>query len=229
MKNFKTMIFVLLICFLDIVGLYAYINVHILHNELLVTQNEIEIAQTMISNQSNQLSELLSNQKVLEDKVLELQNQYEIINDEINNDEYKDLIFTSAKDIVKESTQLNRWGITLTEEEVELLARILMLEAGGECDWGKDAVVEVIFNRIYDEDFPDTLEGVLSQSNPIQFTTWKNRNSEAATPTEEVYESIHCVLSGQTDILPFETVYFGRTAQNDKIQLTIENHVFCNK
>ena len=127
----------------------------------------------------------------------------------------------------EDESQLNRWGITLTDDEIELLARIVMLEAGGEPDWGKDAVVEVIFNRIYDEDYPDTLEGVLSQKG--QFTTWKNRNIEAATPTEEVYESIYYVLNGYTNVFPYETVYFGLTAQNDNVQLTIENHVFCNK
>ena len=158
-----------------------------------------------------------------------IKNQYDVLHNEMQNIKTSVQKYEKVKEDVKAETPTNRWGITLTEEEIELLARIVMLEAGGESDWGKDAVVEVIFNRIYDEDFPNTLEGVLSQSNPVQFTTWKNRNSKAATPTEEVYESIHCVLSGQTDILPFETVYFGRTAQNNKIQIEIENHVFCNK
>lgn len=125
----------------------------------------------------------------------------------------------------------NRWNITLTEEEIDLLARIVMLEAGGESDWGKDAVVEVIFNRMYDEDFPDTLVGVLSDDKcGVQFSTWKNRNCDAATPTDEVYESIYCVLSGQTDVLPFETVYFSKNGEPGKeVQITIENHTFCNK
>lgn len=122
----------------------------------------------------------------------------------------------------------NRWNITLTDEEIELLARIVMLEAGGESDRGRDAVVEVIFNRMYDEDFPDTLEGVLSQSG--QFTVWKNRKSKAANPTEEVYESIHYVLNGQTNVLPYETVYFSRGGEPGKEeQINIDNHVFCNK
>ena len=140
----------------------------------------------------------------------------------------KDIEIVVETETVIEEQPTNRWEITLTEEEIDLLARIVMLEAGGESDWGKDAVVEVIFNRMYDEDFPNTLEGVLSQKG--QFATWKNRNISAATPTEEVYESIYCVLSGQTDVLPFETVYFSRGGEPGKeIQIVIENHVFCNK
>ena len=123
--------------------------------------------------------------------------------------------------------RLNRWDITLTDDEIDLLARIVMLEAGDEPNWGKEAVVEVIFNRIYREDFPNTLEAVLSEKG--QFTTWKNRNSKAATPTDDVYESIENVLYGKTDILPYETVYFGMSAQNNKKQMVIGNHIFCNQ
>lgn len=121
--------------------------------------------------------------------------------------------------------QENRWEITLSEDEIDLLASIIMLEAGGECDWGQDAVVEVIFNRMYDSDYPNTLQEVLSEFG--QFASWENRAD--ADPTQEVYESIYFVLCGQTDILPFETVYFSRKPRNQKIELEIGDHVFCNK
>ena len=154
-------------------------------------------------------------------------NQNNILNDNpVSIKDEKDFPETV---IIEDSNEYeNRWDITLTDEEIELLARIVMLEAGGESDMGKDAVVEVIFNRMYDEDFPDTLYGVLSEEG--QFAVWKNRNSASAVPTEEVYESIHYVLTGQTDILPFKTVYFSRGGQpGKKEQITIDNHVFCNK
>lgn len=143
------------------------------------------------------------------------------IQDEIENVNY------AITNMACEEIVLNRWGIELTDEEINLLARIVMLEAGNEPDWGKEAVVEVIFNRIYHEDFPNTLEGVLSEDG--QFKVWKNRNIKAATPTDSVYECIDNVLSGRTDILPYETVYFGRSAENDKKETVIGNHVFCNQ
>lgn len=124
----------------------------------------------------------------------------------------------------------NRWNIELDEDEQELLARITMLEAGNQSSKGQQAVVEVILNRVYDKDFPDTVEGVLSQNDPVQFVTYKNRNSSKAQPTEQVYESVKAVLNDETNILPFNTVYFSRGGEKGKkVQEVIEDHVFCNK
>ena len=82
----------------------------------------------------------------------------------------------------------NRWNILLNESEKDLLARIVMLESGNQSDKGQQAVVEVIFNRIYSDEWPDTLYDVLSQKR--QFSTWKNRNSKRAIPTEQVKRNI---------------------------------------
>ena len=63
----------------------------------------------------------------------------------------------------------NRWNITLTQEEIDLLAKIVWLESQGEPTEGQEAVVEVVFNRMASEKYPDTLYDVLSQGNPTQF------------------------------------------------------------
>ena len=47
----------------------------------------------------------------------------------------------------------NRWGIQLDEIEQDMIARITMLEAGAEPDRGQQAVVEVILNRMYSDQF----------------------------------------------------------------------------
>jgi len=124
----------------------------------------------------------------------------------------------------KDST--NRWGIALTEEEYELVARIGMLECGGEEDLGQQAVFEVIFNRVAHEKYPNNVTDVLSQKG--QFSTWKNRNIKQATPTKEIYKNLDLVLAGKTQILPYETVYFSMGAQNKRVQTKIGCHVFCN-
>lgn len=121
----------------------------------------------------------------------------------------------------------NRWNVILDEAEKDLLARIVMLEAGNQSDKGQQAVTEVILNRLYSEEWPDTLYGVLSQKN--QFTTWKNRNSKRAIPTEQVVKNINLVLSGNTNILPMNTVYFSCDGENSKIETIIGDHVFCNR
>ena len=119
----------------------------------------------------------------------------------------------------------NRWNISLTEEEIDLLAKIVWLEARGEPVEGEMAVVEVVLNRMASDQYPDTLYEVLSQGNPTQFCSWKNRAS--AQPTEREYQSIYEVLNGNTDILRNDTLYFSREALTPNVDVVIGEHSFC--
>lgn len=124
-----------------------------------------------------------------------------------------------------QSTQTNRWGITLSQEEKVVLAQIVALESGNQSDVGQQAVVEVVFNRMNRGGWGNGCIGVLSQRG--QFTTWKFRNRAKVTARE--YRNIEAVLNGETNILPFKTVYFSRKKQNNRVQCKIEDHVFCNE
>ena len=119
----------------------------------------------------------------------------------------------------------NRWNITLTQEEIDLLAKIVWLESQGEPTEGQEAVVEVVFNRMASEKYPDTLYDVLSQGNPTQFCSWKNR--ERANPTEKEYTSIHEVLNGNTHILRNDTLYFSTEPLTPRLDRKIGGHSFC--
>jgi N-acetylmuramoyl-L-alanine amidase len=121
--------------------------------------------------------------------------------------------------------ELNRWGIEFNTDEKDLLAQILWLEARGESQTGREAVVEVIFNRMISGDFGSDVYSVLSS--PGQFTSWKNRNS--ATPTVDEYQAIESVLNGGTYIMNTDYVYFstGKTSGKDFFQ--IGNHWFGRK
>lgn len=128
-------------------------------------------------------------------------------------------------DIVSTPAYENRWGIELNEEEIDLLAKIVYLEARGECVEGQEAVVEVVFNRMASDLYPDTLYEVLSQTNPVQFTSWKNRDK--AEPTEKEYQSIDNVLNGNTNLLRDDTLYFSTFMMTSNLDVQIENHYFC--
>ena len=119
----------------------------------------------------------------------------------------------------------NRWGIQLTEEEIELLAKILWVEARGESETGQEAVVEVVFNRMLSEEFPDTLYDVLSQKKPVQFASWKLRDK--AKPTEKEYTSIYAVLNGETSVVREDTVYFATKKLTRNLDIKIGGHYFC--
>ena len=101
---------------------------------------------------------------------------------------------------------MNKWNIYLTIEEIEVLSRIVQLEAGGEIRESKYATIETILNRIVSERYPNTLLEVVSQKG--QFSTWKNVMTARATPSIDTYQSVVIVLTGQTNILPFDNLKF---------------------
>ena len=51
-----------------------------------------------------------------------------------------------------------------TSDEVILLAQLIMHEAGGEGTEGREAVAEVVINRMKSEKFPNDLNGVIYQN-----------------------------------------------------------------
>lgn len=116
----------------------------------------------------------------------------------------------------------NRWDIELTEDEINLLAKIVWVEARGESDKGQRAVVEVIFNRMIHWQFEGALKEVLSADG--EFSSWKSRNK--AEPTDKEYDNIQKVLNGETDITTLKTVYFSTKSRNDKLVVHIGGHYF---
>ncbi len=85
--------------------------------------------------------------------------------------------------------------------------------------------MEVVFNRMASDLFPDTLYDVLSQRNPVQFSSWKNRG--IAKPTDKEYQSIRQVLNGNTGILRNDTIYFSTKALTPRLDKRIGGHSFC--
>jgi len=115
--------------------------------------------------------------------------------------------------------------VVLTDEEHELIAAIVWLEARGECADGQQAVVEVILNRVAIAGFPDSVESVIRQTKPtLQFSVLPYIHT--ATPTETQYAAIDAALYGE-QILPENVVYFSGAAQNRRVWGTIGAHVFC--
>ena len=119
----------------------------------------------------------------------------------------------------------NRWNLSLTEDEIDLLAKIVWLEANGEPVEGQEAVVEVVFNRMASDLYPDTLYDVLSQNNPVQFVSWKRRDK--AHPTETEYQSIYNVLNGNTHLLRNDTMNFSTYPLTSNLDVKICCHYFC--
>lgn len=117
----------------------------------------------------------------------------------------------------------NRYSeLEITEEDRELLARIVYLEARGQSFSGQRAVVEVVLNRVLDSRFPDTVYEVLYA--PGQFTPAKSIAS--TTPTETQYEVVDCVID-ETPITTENTIYFATSALTKNVFAKIGDHYFC--
>lgn len=112
--------------------------------------------------------------------------------------------------------------IELTQDEKDLLASIVWLEARGESFEGQQAVAEVVFNRMVADNFPDTLRGVIYAEG--QFPTAKMVGR--AEPDETQYEAIERALSGPY-VLPLDVVFFAQFAVNDNVWGQIGGHTFC--
>ena len=113
-------------------------------------------------------------------------------------------------------------NIQLTEEEELLLAKVIWVEARGECHEGQQAVAEVVFNRMVAEDYPDTLQEVLSYHN--QFPSMEQIGD--AEPEQAQFDAIEDALLGP-HILPLDVLHFSVAPANEYIWGKIGGHTFC--
>ena len=123
----------------------------------------------------------------------------------------------------------NKWGIDPTEEEVDILAKIVWTECRGEIRKGRISVIETILNRVVAMQFPDTITEVLSQQtgNTYQFSSWITVNR--AKPTKETYADIYDVLDDKTNVLSTDYLYFSTSPRNNNGTIKIGNHYFCKE
>ena len=91
------------------------------------------------------------------------------------------------------------------EAELELLACVVMAEAGGEDLTGKKLVADVVLNRVADPAFPDTITDVVYQEG--QFAVVKNGALVKAyeTVSADCYEA---VASELVDQISYDVLWF---------------------
>lgn len=118
-------------------------------------------------------------------------------------------------------------GISISEDEYKLLRSILALEADYDTEGydGQKAVVEVIFNRVLSDKWPDTVEDVIYQRG--QFATVKYLRKPYNLPGEHEDDAISAVLRETETVLPStDYVYFDTKGINGRKHVRINHHVF---
>lgn len=92
----------------------------------------------------------------------------------------------------------------ITDEERELLARLVELEAGNQTLEERAKVIQVVFNRVEDGRFGDGIEGVIFEPNQFEPAP----NIPYTTPSELSYQAVDAVVSGELDLSNFDCLYF---------------------
>lgn len=93
-----------------------------------------------------------------------------------------------------------------TEDNIDLLARLIKCEAGGQTVDGKLAVATVVVNRCYDGYWGNTIKSVINA--PGQFQPVSSGNINKAIPSEEDYECARKVLVEGYRSFPAYVMYF---------------------
>jgi len=117
--------------------------------------------------------------------------------------------------------------VSASQDDVELLARLVYLEARNQPEVGERAIIEVVLNRVLDSRFPNSVHDVIYQNEPaLQFST--SPYIEDTTPTQEQYDVVNMVLNETSPILDTSTVYFSTFPQTKNITAIINDHYFCS-
>jgi N-acetylmuramoyl-L-alanine amidase len=83
------------------------------------------------------------------------------------------------------------------EGDSYLLAKIAMAEAEGESTEGKELVILVVLNRVWSEDFPDTIREVIYEEN--QFSPVASGRFDAVEPNDDCWLAVQNIMTAQYD------------------------------
>lgn len=112
--------------------------------------------------------------------------------------------------------------ITLTQEDTELLAKLVWAEARGESAEGQQAVAEVVLNRMHSDGFPSAIRDVIYGEGQFRSAD----KLEEAEPWQAQWEAVEKAIYGPY-VLPEGVTYFATTQPNGNLWGTIGSHVFC--
>ncbi len=112
--------------------------------------------------------------------------------------------------------------VSLTEQERDLIASVIWVEARGEPFSGQQAIAEVILNRLSCGCFGETVSQVIYGEGQFRSVPYL---SEAA-PEQAQYEALDAALYGEA-VVPDNVFYFSAGANNKSVWGTIGGHVFC--
>lgn len=108
--------------------------------------------------------------------------------------------------------------------ESYMLAKIAMAEAEGEDTEGKALVITVVLNRVWSDEFPNSIEGVITEEK--QFTAYENGRYDRVEPSEDCYKALRMVENGWDESQG--ATYFERTSTEETWHNTSLHRLFTH-
>lgn len=115
----------------------------------------------------------------------------------------------------------------LITEDMRMLAQLVQAEAGNQDLTGKRLVADVVLNRVDSERFPNTIEEVIFQRNPVQFgvTVDGAFDRVGGDVSEECFKSVQMEWEQETRI-DKNVMYFNGVHENGKNPFKHGDHWF---
>lgn len=110
---------------------------------------------------------------------------------------------TEAETLADIETYLEAWcfaerantmSMDLSEADITALQKVAIAEAGIDGVEGEALVIRVVLNRVYSDEFPNSVTEVIEQEN--QFTSYSNGTYQVAIPDETSAEAWSMVENG---------------------------------
>lgn len=104
---------------------------------------------------------------------------------------------------IEAKTMIKSKMIGLSNEDVDLLALVIMAEAEGETELGKRLVIDTILNRVDSDYFPNTVKEVIYQ--PNAFSSMSDGRVEKCYVTDDIRKLVMEELENRTN---HDVMYF---------------------
>lgn len=147
------------------------------------------------------------------------------VEEQKTNNQDKSIVKASSTTTPKAKTE----NISISDSDIDLLARIVRAEAQTEPFEGKVAVADVVLNRVESQQFPDTIKEVIYAPGQFQPVS----NGEINKPAdEESIEAVYVALTDQGEI-DHDSLFFynpdiatSRWLDSRQTTVVIGDHVF---
>ena len=134
--------------------------------------------------------------------------------DTISNDNNIDYakLYTCKEDVRVKDDSI----IEVTSDEAQILMKLGLVEGGDKDALSQAYVMQTVLNRVYSDEFPDTITEVVFQKNPLQFSSTTDGKYKQSVPNADSHVALAMLESGniENEALYFEASWLKNSWQS---------------